>query len=83
MRPVPSFFAADVSFRISEVRNVDMSDWDDGWGDDSWSGGWDEGYVKPKPKPKVTPKAKSNVIPGMAPAKAWDRWMDGKGLVKC
>lgn len=49
------------------VRNVDASEWDDGWGDDSWGsswgGGWDEGYVKPKAKPK----AKSNVIPGMAP----------------
>ncbi len=65
------------SFR--QVRNVDMSDWDDGWGDDSWSGGWDEGYVKPKPKPK----AKSHVIPGMAPAKAVgkDGWKGGVGEV--
>lgn len=23
-----------------QVRNVDMEDWDDGWGDDSWSGAW-------------------------------------------
>eukprot|EP00439_Symbiodinium_sp_Y106_P057936 s1992_g8.t1 len=50
------------------VRNVDASEWDDGWGDDSWGSSWgglgpSPGYVKPKAKPK----AKSNVIPGMAP----------------